>query len=201
MQTAISLGWNCASAMSGVSNFLRKRKIDGYKTCPFDIMVSNVNGIIECINDDFKYFCDPNYLKVVTIKDKFDHLNCPVGTTILVHTKYKFIFNHESSGHVNLWQDEKWEKGQFHFEMDNFYEFIKRYEKRIENFRYYLNNGYEITFIITKVNNTPEGNVELDECIKRNYPNLKYNYLLTEDVNFVGDFLDYMKFVDNICQE
>ena len=37
----ISLGWNCHSAVHSVNTGLRSRKIDGYKTCPFDEMVSN----------------------------------------------------------------------------------------------------------------------------------------------------------------
>ena len=42
-QVGISLGWNCNSASYGVDNGIRKRKIDGYMTCPFDEMVTNIN--------------------------------------------------------------------------------------------------------------------------------------------------------------
>jgi hypothetical protein len=143
-KTAISLGWDCGPAIHGVDNNLRERKENGYKTCPFDKMITNYEGIIKCIDDDFLYFCDPNYLKVMTIKDKYNYLNFPLNTTIIVNTKYNFIFNHESSGHGDLWQAEKWPKGQFHFEMDNFNEFIIRYKRRIENLREYLNGNYYI---------------------------------------------------------
>ena len=181
MQTAISLGWDCGSAMYGVINNLRTKKEHGYKTCPFDLMISNYNGILECIKDDFKYFCSPEYLKVVTIKDKYYKLNLPLGSTIIVNTKYNFIMNHESSGHGNLYLVEKWEKGRFHFEMNNFEEFIKRYEKRINNFRYYMNNGYEVTFINTKLNNIYENNIELENIIKNKYPNTKVKFELIEE--------------------
>lgn len=50
----ISLGWNCSPAIAGVSNGIRLSKSNGYLTCPFDEMVSNLPGIIECISDDFK---------------------------------------------------------------------------------------------------------------------------------------------------
>ena len=136
---------------------------------------------LKCIKDDFKYFCSPEYLKVVTIKDKYYKLNLPLGSTIIVNTKYNFIMNHESSGHGNLYLVEKWEKGRFHFEMNNFEEFIKRYEKRINNFRYYMNNGYEVTFINTKLNNIYENNIELENIIKNKYPNTKVKFELIEE--------------------
>jgi hypothetical protein len=55
---AISLGWNCNSAIYGVENSIRKTKKEGYLTCPFDEMVTNYKGIIECIKDDFEFLCD-----------------------------------------------------------------------------------------------------------------------------------------------
>jgi hypothetical protein len=180
MKTAISLGWDCCSATYGVDNNLRTRKGNGYKTCPFDWMITNYEGIIKCLKEDFKDFCNTEYLKVITITDKFSHLNFSMGSTILVHTKYNFIFNHESSGHGDLWQQEGWSKGQFHFEMDNFSEFIKRYEKRIDNFRYYLNN-YDITFIISRGNDDIENISELKNTINEKYPNSNIDCIINKD--------------------
>lgn len=180
-KTAISLGWDCGPSGHAIKNGLKPTKAGGYKTCPFDKMVTNYKGLIECITDDFKYFCDPSYLKVVTILDKYNYINFPLNSNILVNTKYNFIMNHESSGHGTLWQIENWPKGQFHYEMDNFNEFIKRYETRIENFKYYINNGYEITFCLSKVNNTIESNIDLETIIKTKYPNLKYKFELIEE--------------------
>jgi hypothetical protein len=48
-KVGISLGWNCNSAIYGVNNGIRLEKKDGYKTCPFDEMLSNLPGIIKCI--------------------------------------------------------------------------------------------------------------------------------------------------------
>lgn len=62
MKVGISLGWTCYSAQYATENNIRKFKKDGYKTCPFDKMISNYKGLCQCIQDDFKYFCDPNYL-------------------------------------------------------------------------------------------------------------------------------------------
>jgi hypothetical protein len=50
----ISLGWNCSTASHGVEIGLRGVKARGYKTCPFDEMLSNLKGIILCLSEDFK---------------------------------------------------------------------------------------------------------------------------------------------------
>ena len=50
----ISLGMKCDSAVWGVVNGLRNTKENGYKTCPFDEMLTNYPGLIECLKDDFK---------------------------------------------------------------------------------------------------------------------------------------------------
>ena len=52
---AISLGNVCASAQYGLKKDLRPSRKDGYKTCPFDLMVTNVDGIIDCIKTSLKY--------------------------------------------------------------------------------------------------------------------------------------------------
>lgn len=51
----MSLGWNCHSAVFGVDNEIRSTAQNGYKTCVFDIICSNYQGMIEAIRDDFKY--------------------------------------------------------------------------------------------------------------------------------------------------
>ena len=141
----ISLGWTCNSAMFAVSKGIRNVKKSGYKTCPFDKMISNYTGLLECISDDFKYFVDPEYL---TLKC----LIRPNGTKddMIYNTKYNFFFNHESPGHADLYKKEKWPNGKFHFVDNNYLEFIKRYTNRIENFRNYLiDPKNRITFVIT----------------------------------------------------
>ena len=57
----ISLGMKCDAAVWGISTGIRDTKANGYNTCPFDEMLSNYPGILECLRDDFKYFCDTNY--------------------------------------------------------------------------------------------------------------------------------------------
>lgn len=203
MKISISLGWDCGPSIYGVENGLRSIKSEGYKTCPFDWMITNYDGIIECIKDDFKYFCLPEYLRVVTITDKYNYLNLPINSTIIVNTKYKFILNHESSGHGNLYLSEGWEKGKYHFEMNNFEELIKRYNRRIDNFRYYMTNDFEITFIISKVNNSVETNKELENTIRNKYPDKKINFVLLEETRkeIFLESIFFSKQIDKYCIE
>ena len=170
MSDAISLGFNCNSAIKGVRRGIRNKKLNGYKTCVFDEMVSNYKGVIECINDDFKYLCDTNYLTLKT-----------VGTDVLIYnTKYKFIFNHESPGHSNLYITQKWTKGINHYVMNNYEEFINRYNRRIQNIKELLNSNKHITFILTRPKTQMCDVSELNATIKHKYPLLQFTFLFLQ---------------------
>ena len=97
-RVGISLGWNCYSAMHSVEHGIRARKETGYKTCPFDTMISNFDGIVECIKDDFAYFTDEKYLYI--------NATNPADPCIM-NLKYRFGFNHESPGHADLYIKEQ----------------------------------------------------------------------------------------------
>jgi len=159
----VSLGNVCHSADWGVQNNIRKKRSEGYNTCPFDLMVSNYRGIIECIYDDFLYFCDTNYLQLTD--------------NGIRHTKYNFEFNHESPGPVEIYLQENWPEGKNHFINNNYHYFIQRYNKRISAFRNYLNdpNNYIIFIIQFYYDNNPKNDFEeLRQALKYKYPNLKY---------------------------
>ena len=158
---AISLGKNCKSAVWGVKNGVRKTKGQGYNTCPFDLMVSNYKGIVECIKDDFKHFCDSKYLKI----------------NKLVNTYYGFGFNHEDGTNKKLWLKEKWPEGITHFIANDFKNFKERYSKRIQSFKNYLNdkNNYIIFLILLNGEQKKDKNLtELRDALKLRYPHLKY---------------------------
>ena len=146
---AISLGWNCSSASMGVDMGLRQTRAQGYRTCPFDEMNSNYAGVVECIRDDFKYFCDPMYLVLRAFPP--DHIYYP-GETLIYNTRYNFIFNHESPGHANLYVTQAWSGGINHYVDNTFERFIERYTRRIENFRNYLAGLESVSFLITTSN-------------------------------------------------
>ena len=171
----ISLGWNCGAASDGLSLGIRKKKEGGYKTCPFDIMNSNLPGIVKCLEEDFAHFVDSEYLKLVDFAttEKYHP-----GDTLIVNTRYGFIFNHESPGHANLYIKEQWPGGKDHFVKDDFLEFKKRYSSRIANFRNYLNSGHPITFL---VNHPHRDYRSIEECIKKVCPGLSFTFFNTHN--------------------
>jgi hypothetical protein len=169
MQKGISLGWNCEAAVRSVELKIRDTKKNGYTTCPFDICLTNYEGVILCINEDFKYFCDPAYLKL--IPTRFSTGGLKEGELLLVNTRYKFIFCHESPGCANLYIIENWQGGINHFIDNNYKLFIERYNARIENFRNYLKND-EVHFVIVKQNDDLS---RLKETISEKYPQLKFD--------------------------
>lgn len=163
----ISLGWNCGPSMFSVSTGMRKRKVDGYKSCPFDTMINNYEGMIRCIQNDFKHFCDPNYLCLKTI----------FGEEIIYNNYYKFWFNHESPGHTPIVNIQNWERGKYHFVENNFERFIARYTARINNFMNYLKYKRQVTFII----NRKDSNInDLKAMIKQKYPNVDVRYKIVD---------------------
>jgi hypothetical protein len=188
----ISLGWNCHSAVYAVANGLRNIKKSGYKTCPFDIMVSNYKGLVECLSDNFLYFYDEQYITLLKVNEH---------EYTIYNTKYNFAFNHESPGHDNLHISENWEGGINHF-VDNNYRLLKeRYQKRIENFRSYLSDPNNfISFVITSWSKTQDDIIDLKRAIETNYPNLKYEVIILDDPNgkeYYIKHLIYMNFTEN----
>jgi hypothetical protein len=166
----ISLGWNCGAASHGVALGIRKKREEGYKTCPFDIMNSNLPGVIKCLEEDFAYFLDSKYLKLIDIPTTEKYHS---GDTLLINTRYGFIFNHESPGHANLYLTEEWVGGKDHFVKNDFLEFKKRYSSRIGNFNNYMKSGKSITFLL----NHPHTEYRyIEECIKKMYPGVSFSF-------------------------
>jgi hypothetical protein len=184
----ISLGYNCQSAMKGVDSNVRKSKQDGYRTCPFDLINTNYQGLILCLKEDFKHLCDIKYLiiKYFPLDDKYYP-----GENIICNTRYGFIFNHESPGHANLYNIEKWEGGITHFTDNNYKKFIERYEHRIKNFREYIYSGNVINFLLTS---QQQDLTELHDIFKN-----KFVYeILRYDVNNTDSYNYHMKLMSEL---
>jgi len=169
----VSLGWNCHSAIFGVSAGLRLEKVNGYTTCPFDETLTNYEGVVACIQDDFKHFMD------IELIDTAENSEYMANETVLYNPWYKFIFNHESPGHANLWKTQKWTGGKGHYITNNYEKFRERYTRRINNFRNSLTSGKHINFIITKEDPNFD---ELHTALRLAYPSLSYtiNHLALE---------------------
>jgi hypothetical protein len=166
-KVGISLGWRCKSASEGVQLGIRKRKNEGYLTCPFDEMVSNYQGIIKCIEDGFNFFCDTNYLEIV----KKDNEN------LIINKYYNFMFNHESPGHADLYIHEKWAGGINHFIDNDYKEFKDRYNRRIANFKNYIEDPDNIIVFIIERYNTNNDNInDIKNALNKMYPFLQYEF-------------------------
>lgn len=196
MSEGISLGWNCFSASYGTTHNLRTRKIDGYKTCPFDEMITNFQGIRNCINDDFKYLCDPDYLELKKVPDTTSYLHTDgIADTVIHHKKYKFIFNHESPGHANLYKDQNWKEGINHYVNNNYKNLQERYNRRIKNIQDLLNSGLHINFLVT-IPNSKQSEFNMEDIIKIKYPNLKFSFIFIDFDSKIYD--DHMNILETI---
>lgn len=175
-QIAISLGWNCGPATYGVAQGIRKTKANGYRTCPFDEMVTNLPGVIQCIQEDFKYFMDDNFLEIKECP--FNVGGTVRGERLIYNTRYNFYFNHESPGHAGLYISQGWKGGINHY-VDNNYALLKeRYNKRVQAFRDYVEQGQqgtEVVFIVFRYNKDV---AELEKALQHTYPNLKYRIMV-----------------------
>jgi len=168
MDVGISLGWNCESAGKGVELGIRGVKANGYQTCPFDECITNYRGIIQCIKEDFKYFCDPSYLAIIPAK--FSTGGIVKSEPLIYNMRYGFIFNHESPEHAELYRIQNWPGGKNHYIRNDFELFIDRYQRRINNFRNYVKNN-SVHFILGKFDKDID---ELSEIIKGAYPTIQY---------------------------
>lgn len=149
-------------------------------------MVTNYKGIIECIKDDFEFLCDIKYLELIKIPSESKLLNTNGdGDVIIYNKKYKFIFNHESPGHANLFVSQQWAKGINHYIMNDYEEFTNRYKRRIQNIKDLLNSKNNITFILTRPNTKFCDISELNEVIINKYPFLNFKFV----------FLDFDKYI------
>ena len=196
--TGISFGWNCHPAGYGISNGLRATKSNGYQTCPFDEMVTNLPGVLKCIEDDFKYFMDSDYLKI--IEAPFTTGGIVQGERLVHNIKYNFFFNHESPGHAGLYLSQNWQGGINHYIDNNFALLKERYNRRVNNFRNYINSGDKIAFIVARYSTDF---TQFHEVISKTYPTLQYNiHHITppESNQVVAQHYTLMQIPDNIIK-
>lgn len=184
----ISLGWNCSSAVWAVNNGIRTTKNQGYNTCPFDEMMSNYRGIIECISTDFADFTNSDYLEVNIVPPGLPYVNySDYCNEIILNTKYNFAFNHESPGHPFLPSTQNWgnNSDKYHYTKDYFHFFKERYNRRIANFLNYLRDpNNKIIFVLSRYNTTLNDVQDLRNVLTVKYPLLSYEIqILDTDKN------------------
>lgn len=180
--TAISIGNRCASAQYRTDHFNLTKAL-GYKTCPFDLMFSTLSGVIDCLNTDFKFFCDPKLLQVNHLGMEDNH-----ERFLIEHKLYKnWQFNHESvePGKYGPELSQHWDEGPYTFVHNNFEKFIERYERRIANFKYYCESGYYVDFILFFYHEQySKGTInELNCSIQKRFPFLDYKIIVVKVCN------------------
>ena len=145
MKQYISLGYNCDPRIY-IKNCLGLDKSNGYNTCPFDLCITSFESLYKCIDTDFQYFFDD--LKLIP-------WGCPpcrptndLENKHAITNYYNIIFNHEGSGHSHLFNIGK--NDDLFYIRNNFEKFKERYSSRINNFRNYISENPNITFIIKR---------------------------------------------------
>jgi hypothetical protein len=196
MTVGISLGWNCYTTTRGTSLGLRSTKKDGYNTCPFDLMVCNYPGVIQCLYDNFKDFTNPEWFALV-----------PDATSnnepTIVNKKYNFVHNHESPSiiHSPYKMYIHTEEDKNFYISNNFEKLIEQLNRRVQNFRHYIASGEHINFLITDFDHNL---TELHTCIQTMYPTL--NYTITRfdlEFNNIENFNRHMRDINvtRLCPE
>ena len=188
--TGISLGWNCYPAGWGVQNNIRQTRAQGYTTCPFDECISNYAGVVNCIEEEFEHFTDLKYIELLPAPINVGS-RIRQGDVLVYNTRYNMIFNHESPGHANLHAIQRWAGGVNHYTDNNFTLFCERYNRRINNFKSYINNN-DVNFIIHRLRSNM---VELCSVLNDVYPNLRYSitHIPTTNVSELESHLRLMQ--------
>lgn len=197
---SIALGEDCRSTIFGVRSKMRPSKKDGYQSCPFDLMVADVKGVIKCFNDNFNLFTERSFLIRRPFEDQKHYL--------ISNHEYGFYFNHESFTPEAILNKNIWTEGSDHFIKNDFQNFTKRYKQRIQNLDLYCNSGFfkvNFIFVSKHCERNPwadpstynagypkEVMRDLCESIKNRYPKLVFNLVILpsewhEDKSFLPE--------------
>ena len=173
-EVAISLGYNCQPAMRSKDYKFRQSKKEGYKTCPFDVMLSNYEGLVRCLQEDFRYLTDSQYLRVIDVPVN-DTLHVP-HDKVIINTRYNFLFYHDSPVQY-IFDDYQWENGLEHFVVNDFAALKERYKKRVSNFVDYMGGGYEVLLVmLAPTLGYKTGFPRLNKVLHEKYPNSRYRF-------------------------
>ena len=164
-RVGISLGMTCRAAKLAVEMGLRQTKAQGYRTGPFDMMLSTYEGVVQCLRDDFRHLTAPQHLQL----GKDGQLR---------NTYYNFTFVHESPPYFPYTVKtlkQPWPNGVMHFINDNFLLLKERYNRRIESFLSYLHSGSPIVFLLEIQDEVGSRDCEeLAGVLRGKYPGLDF---------------------------
>lgn len=158
----ISLGANSIPRIVSTRQGFKPTLDQGELSLPFDLAVHKYQGICDILESNFEDYCNPDFFKNGV--DTY-------GQPMLRHTKYDMWFAHEIHG----------AKQQF-FTENNYVELIARYQRRINNFRQYIDEG-DVLFLALH-NEYPH---RLNQVIKKAFPTLNYK-LVTLNIFIPSEF-------------
>ena len=137
----ISIGYNCDPRIV-IKNKYNMTNNNGYKSCPFDLCITSFEALYNCIDTDFSNFFD---LELIDGCNADGNRNmCGKGLKNIKNA-YGIVFNHEGSTHSHMFNEGR-NDDEFYIR-NNFEQFKKRYLQRIQNYRDYINNNNNITFL------------------------------------------------------
>jgi|GEM_PF-2238599 len=149
--TIISLGFHCLPRTLLTRWGVKKTKIQGEKSCPFDLAVHPLASVCKLIENDFE-----DYLNVDFFRKKIYHKK--KGEEIIVqNTKYDSRFSHTV--------------GEAYFE-NNYEKIVQTYQKRIENFYNYISENNILFVWFGRTENSAAK--ELDKIIRKKFPDLYF---------------------------
>jgi hypothetical protein len=159
----ISLGSICFPRYY-IKNTLNLSKKNGYKSCPFDLCITPLKSLIECIETDFSSFFEDLHLipwSPVAGREQKNEVNA-------IKNKYKMIFNHEGSSHSHLFYEKNDDSYYYRNDFENF---KSRYMTRIQNFNNYILSNKDITFLIQLMpeDDTIENFKKIEQVLKKKY--------------------------------
>lgn len=183
----VCLGEYCLPRVITTFSGLKKRKIEGEKSCPFDLAFCwDFNGILDILEDDFLHFFENieyDYFLNENIKVELNKIfTTKLTAKVWKHEKSGIIFNHENYTDKDF--------------------FIERYQKRINNLYEYLSNQDEALYLlIASFNPISELQISrLNKIIGKYHPNRHYNILINQSSNSINIDIDNT-FVINCNEE
>ncbi|MDR3647152.1 MAG: DUF1796 family putative cysteine peptidase [Candidatus Babeliales bacterium] len=155
----VSIGGACLAAIQIYNLGLRKAAY------PFDVIYSDLDGIINAIKTDFAYFIDIKYLTRKRFNNKY-HLYNP---------SYNFIFPHDL-------HSDNGKKLNLKYEREKIIDFQEKYKRRIARFKDLENFKGKVYFLRTYSKNVqPDtiGNlIKLRDLISKKFPKLNFEIIV-----------------------
>lgn len=156
----VSLGGACLAALATHRLGLRTGAY------PFDVIVSELSGVIKAIETDFAYFKDLRYLTRRLFQKQYSVYN----------SAYQFVFRHDLNPFtkINIKVNEN---------LEEFREFQEKYQRRITRFKNLRFHKGKVFFLRTYTGytisrDTHKNFLILKEIIKKKFPKLNFEILV-----------------------